>query len=201
MLTCSALVLEACPKGCLGVPSLTAALQKAVGWVLCLASSAQSLLVPGWEPRRGTLVLGQAVGRDISGIWQREELCRRGWGTSHTPVVCNLPAAALALCPEVQQGEVSGISPFRCCIESTWGFPIWFHSDNPALESRRPSCRHRETCRNQQQPCWNGCDTRSTCQSLPSSSPGKQEPAAEQKRAQSTKTPGRCCTAAQHGLL
>lgn len=36
-----------CPeaKGCLGVPSLTAALEKAVGWVLCPASSAWPLHV------------------------------------------------------------------------------------------------------------------------------------------------------------
>lgn len=119
---------------------------------------------------------------------------------THTPMVCNFPAAALVLCTEVQQ-EISGLSPFRFCIQSAWGFPIWFHSDNPALESRGLGCRHRETCRSQQQLCWDGCDTFSTCQSFPSSSPGKQEPAAEQKRAQSTKTPGRCCTAVQHGLL
>lgn len=147
---------------------LYSCIQKAVGWVLCPANSAWSLLleVTGWEPQRCTLVFGQAEGRDFSEIQQREELYRRGWGNSYTPVVCNFPAAALVLCPEVQQGVISGPSPFRSCIQSTWGFPLWFHSDNSALESRGLSCRHREMCRIQQQLCWDGCDTCSTCQSL-----------------------------------
>ena len=73
-----------------------------------------------------------------------------GLGTSHITVVCSSAVAALALCPGVQQGEISGLSPFRSCIQSTWGFfALWFYTDGPALESGGLSCRHRKTCRNQ----------------------------------------------------
>lgn len=129
---------------------------------------------------------------DISGIWQREELHRRGWDTSHTRVVCNFPAAALVLCP-----EISGLSPFRSRIQSTWGFPTWFHSDKPALESRG----HRETCRNQQQLCWMAVTLRAPVSPSLHPALGSRSQQQSEKRAQSTKTPDRCCTAVQHALL
>lgn len=45
-----------------------------------------------------------------------------GLGTSHITVVCTSAGATFALCPRVQQGEISVLSPFRFCIQSTWFF-------------------------------------------------------------------------------
>lgn len=72
--------------------------------------------------------------------------CEGGcWGPgtshSHVAVVCSCPDAAFGLCPRVQQGEFSALSPFRSSPPRF--FPLLFYTVSPSLGCGALSCRHR----------------------------------------------------------